>query len=282
MKIGLLFTLAVSMATAFSIFTCVFDASVGDNRESPMKEHIELKPANRVTLTTVYDNYSHNPQLGTGWGFACVIEADEHVILFDTGASGGLLLANMEKLKISPSRVEAVVLSHVHGDHTGGLLEFLEKNPRVTVWIPRSFPDAIREEIRHRGTEYVDVSGPDTIFPSVFTTGELGTGIKEQALLLRTARGQVVLTGCAHPGIVEMVKAAKIQTGEDIYLVIGGFHLGGASESEVISIINSLKALGVKKAAPCHCSGQRTRELFEQHYGNEYIANGVGKVIVIE
>jgi 7,8-dihydropterin-6-yl-methyl-4-(beta-D-ribofuranosyl)aminobenzene 5'-phosphate synthase len=128
----------------------------------------------------------------------------------------------------------------------------------------------------------VDVSGPDTIFPSVFTTGELGTGIKEQALLLRTARGQVVLTGCAHPGIVEMVKAAKIQTGEDIYLVIGGFHLGGASESEVISIINSLKALGVKKAAPCHCSGQRTRELFEQHYGNEYIANGVGKVIVIE
>ncbi len=247
-----------------------------------MNEGVRLKPADRVVLTTVYDNYAHDPGLVTGWGFGCVVEVDDHVILFDTGGRGELLLENMAKLKISPSSINAVVLSHIHGDHTGGLSSFLEKNKDVTVWVPQSFPPEFRIGVERIGARCKEVSGPAAIFPSVSTTGELGTGIGEQSMLVKTSKGLMVITGCAHPGIVEVLEAAKAQTGEDVYLVIGGFHLGGASESRVVSIINSLKELGVKRAAPCHCSGERTRELFEKHYGKEYIKNGGGKVIVVE
>ncbi len=257
------------------------DTRAGFKEEGPVNG-IRMKPADKVELITVYDNYSSNSDLSSGWGFGRLVKVDERVILFDTGGSGEVLLENMEKLRIKPTRVDTVVLSHIHGDHTGGLSEFLEENSDVKVWLPRSFPDRIKNEIRRKGAEYSDASGPAAIFPSVSTTGELGVSIKEQAMLALTPKGLVVITGCAHPGIVEIVKAAKNQTGEDIYLVIGGFHLGGASESIVIDIINSLKGLGVKKAAPCHCSGKRTKELFKHHYGKEYIDNGVGKNITIE
>jgi 7,8-dihydropterin-6-yl-methyl-4-(beta-D-ribofuranosyl)aminobenzene 5'-phosphate synthase len=64
-------------------------------------------------------------------------------------------------------------------------------------------------------------------------------------------------------------------------LVIGGFHLGGAGDSKLRDIIKSFRELGVKKAAPCHCSGDRTRELFKEEYGEDFIANGVGMIIEI-
>ncbi|MCK4428210.1 MAG: MBL fold metallo-hydrolase, partial [candidate division Zixibacteria bacterium] len=96
-----------------------------------------------------------------------------------------------------------------------------------------------------------------------------------------TEKGLVVITGCAHPGIVEILREAKKITNEDIYLVLGGFHLGGVGDSKLRDIIKSFRELGVKKAAPCHCSGDRTRELFKEEYGDDFIANGVGKIIEI-
>jgi 7,8-dihydropterin-6-yl-methyl-4-(beta-D-ribofuranosyl)aminobenzene 5'-phosphate synthase len=278
----MLHAFAVGVATFFSIHTLVLGTSAGDRAEAAMQANVFTEPAKQVALLTVFDNYPHNPDLQTAWGFACVVLIQDHVILFDTGGSGDRLLDNMRRAGISPSRIDAVVLSHIHGDHTGGLLGFLDANANVTVWIPRNFPDATRRKILQKGAGYMDVSGPVSICPSVSTTGELGAGIKEQALVVHTLEGLVVITGCAHPGIVELVETVRIQTGKEVYLVLGGFHLEGISDAEVMSIIDSLKHLGVKKAAPCHCSGQRTRELFERHYGDGYIANGVGKKIVVE
>ncbi len=128
----------------------------------------------------------------------------------------------------------------------------------------------------------IEVSDPVKISESVSTTGELGTLIKEQALIVRTEKGLVVITGCAHPRIVEMLREAKRVTGEEIYLVVGGFHLPGTGDSKLRDIIESLRELEVKRAAPCHCSGDRTRELFKEEYGQDFIANGVGKTIEIQ
>ena len=101
-------------------------------------------------------------------------------------------------------------------------------------------------------------------------------------MIVNTNKGLVVITGCAHPGIVNIIKKTKeIFPKEEIYLVIGGFHLAGFSDSELKNIINDFKKLGVQITAPCHCSGDRTRELFKEEYGENFIENGVGKIINI-
>lgn len=111
----------------------------------------------------------------------------------------------------------------------------------------------------------------------------MGTWIKEQSLVLNTEKGLVVITGCAHPGVVNIAKKAKqILPDKNIYLVMGGFHLSGASDSELRSIIKGFRDIGVQKVAPSHCSGDRCRELFKEEYKQDYIESGVGKIIPLK
>jgi 7,8-dihydropterin-6-yl-methyl-4-(beta-D-ribofuranosyl)aminobenzene 5'-phosphate synthase len=245
-----------------------------------IKEVMEMEETS-LTLMTVYDNYPHNSRLGTGWGFSCVVKAGGNNILFDTGAESRTLLGNMEGVGIDPEAIDAVVLSHAHGDHTGGLEGFLKVNPDVSVYVLDSFPGGIKETVGSSGARLFEVSGPVEISEGVSTTGGLGDRIMEQSLVVNTDRGLVVLTGCAHPGIVDIVREARRLTGRDIHLVMGGFHLSGESDEGLRSIMSSLKELGVERAAPCHCSGERARELFSQEYGEDYIANGVGMAIEV-
>ena len=107
-------------------------------------------------------------------------------------------------------------------------------------------------------------------------TGELGASLKEQALVIETAQGLVVITGCAHPGVVNMVRQAKQLRGGEIHLVLGGFHLGGASAGRIATIVEQFKQLGVRTVAPCHCSGEMARRLFGYAYGEGFVAAGVG------
>ena len=232
-----------------------------------------------VTVITVCDNYRHDPNLETGWGFSCLVEADGMKLLFDTGAEGSLLLKNMEKLGTDPKEIDAVVLSHAHADHTGGLDDFLKANSNLKVYLPRSFPDSFKKKVESSEAEVVEVSDSMSICERVSTTGELGTSIKEQSLIVKTSKGLVVITGCAHPGILDILRHAKKITGENIYLVLGGFHLLDSSEAQLEQVIKGFRELGVQKVAPCHCSGDRTRELFQREYGEDFIANGVGKTI---
>jgi len=235
----------------------------------------------KVTLITIYDNYQHDPGLKTGWGFSCLVKAGNKNILFDTGADSHTLLDNMKKLEIDPKDINMIVLSHIHGDHTGGLSGILKMNSNLTVYLPESFPKDFKKGVKSYKANIVEVDDPTNISESVSTTGELGTWIKEQSLIVKTTKGLVVMTGCAHPGIVEILKEVKKVTNENIYLVLGGFHLAGVSDSELKKIAKSFRELGVKKAAPCHCSGDRTRELFKEEYKEDFISNGVGKIIEI-
>jgi 7,8-dihydropterin-6-yl-methyl-4-(beta-D-ribofuranosyl)aminobenzene 5'-phosphate synthase len=235
------------------------------------------------SIAVVYDNYRARPGLTTGWGFGCVIRTPTKKILFDTGGDSSILLSNMKMLNIGPQNIEIVVISHIHGDHLGGLGGFLEKNSRVTVYVPASFPDSIKEEIRLFGAECRSVEKAIPIVRNVFSTGEMGNWIKEQSIILDTPKGVIVITGCAHPGIVNIIKKAKeILPDKQIHLVMGGFHLGGVSDSKLRSIIKEFRNLGVEKVGPCHCSGDRCRELFAEEYAGDYVDMGVGRVMVFE
>lgn len=234
-----------------------------------------------VTVITIYDNYEHDPDLKTGWGFSCLVQAGDKNILFDTGADSPTLLANMKGLEIDPKDINVVVLSHIHGDHTGGLGGILKMNSDLIVYLPKSFPNDFKKDVESYKAKVVEVGGPVEIAEKVSSSGELGTLIKEQSLIVRTSKGPVVITGCAHPGIVDIIEAVKKITGEDVYLVMGGFHLLNMSESELKEVIKGFRALKVKKVAPSHCSGDKTRELFEEEYKEDFISNGVGKKIEI-
>ncbi len=242
-----------------------------------LKDH----PIESATITILYDNNPFATGLKPEWGFSALVETEEQVILFDTGGSGKTLLFHMERLGKHPGVIKAVVLSHGHGDHTGGLGNILDLNASLDVFLPESFPESYSEAIRSRGAGVVRVSGPMCIFPGVYSTGEMGDYVPEQALILSTIHGLVVITGCAHPGIVNVVAKAKALLGKNVYLVLGGFHLLSKGDRDIESIIEAFKNMGVKKVAPCHCTGDRARGLFERAYREDFIRAGVGRVIRI-
>jgi len=233
-----------------------------------------------MKISVIFDNYVFDNRLTAGWGFSCLVETAVNTILFDTGGDSSILLNNMSKLQIEPQKVDAVVLSHIDGDHTDGLGGFLEHNNTVPVYLPRSFPDNFKQRVKSSGAKLEEVSANRELLPGVYTTGELGKTIKEQSLIVETDAGLVVITGCAHPGIVEIVKNVKLDfPGKNIHLAMGGFHLKANTEAQNMSIIDSLQQMGVVNIAPSHCSGDKTRRLFKKQYGSNYIDSGAGKII---
>lgn len=234
-----------------------------------------------VTMTVVYDNNAYDPRLKTAWGFGCLIETEQATLLFDTGGDGATLLSNMATLGIDPQSIETVVLSHIHGDHTGGLGALLGTGACPTVYVPRSFPARFKADV-HSLTALEEVTDPAEILPDVYTTGEMGSGIVEQALAVETVEGLAVITGCAHPGVVEMVRRAKQVSEGEVYLVLGGFHLGGARRKRIERIIGDFRALGVRRVAPCHCTGEQAIEAFADAFGADFIPNGVGCVMTVK
>ncbi len=235
-----------------------------------------------IVLTVVYENIPYRKELKTNWGFACVISGTERTILFDTGGDSPTLLANMGKMGIDPKSIDLVVLSHEHSDHVGGLAGFLDENPNVTVYMPASFSRGIKKSVTDVGGQVVKVGEPTLICQGVQSTGEMGTRIKEQGLVLDTPKGAVVVTGCAHPGIVKMVVRAKEVAQDDLLVVIGGFHLGDTSQAKITEIIADFQKMGVRYAAPCHCSGNVARTLFQRAYGDRYVEGGLGRVIRLD
>lgn len=235
----------------------------------------------QVRLYVVFNNLPCKAGLQTGWGFACLITGLDKTVLFDTGGDGNILLSNMAKLGLDAEAVKTVVLSHNHGDHTGGLGAVLTRNPDVTVYVPESFPASFKREVRRLGAAIETVSGARQLSDSVYSTGEMNHGIKEQALIVDTARGLIVVTGCAHPDVADMAEQAHFLLGKDIYLLMGGFHLGGRSDAEIREIIKRLKTLGVKKVAPSHCTGDNAIRLFREAWGENFIEGGLGAVIEV-
>jgi len=235
----------------------------------------EKKP--EFIIKSVFDNYQVNKELKTSWGLACVIETPEEKILFDTGGDSSVLLYNLKKMDIDPASIDKVIISHEHWDHIGGLEEFLKKNSEVAVFITVSFPSSIKDMITDRGAEYEEISAAQKISGGVYSTGELSGPPEEQSLILDTKKGMVVLTGCAHPGIVRIVETAKkLMDRDSVYFVAGGFH------HPPVSVVKEFRDLGVKKVGPSHCTGDMVREAFAEEYGDDYIEWGAGKIFRIE
>ncbi|MEF8845705.1 MAG: MBL fold metallo-hydrolase [Bacteroidales bacterium] len=230
-----------------------------------------------ITLISVYDNYQANPEMQTAWGFGSIIQTPDENILFDTGGNVDILLSNMKKMDIAPELIDKVFISHIHGDHLGGLEGFLDKNKDVTVFIPASFPNSVSNMITNKGALVKELSDPGKITDFAWSTGELSGPPTEHGLMIHSKKGLIVMTGCAHPGIVKIVRRAKELTGkESVYLVVGGFHRPPRST------VKEFRELGVEKVAPTHCTGDKVRNAFAEEYREDFVEYGVGKILEIK
>jgi len=202
-----------------------------------------------MKITILYDNCLSKPGLRTGWGFSSLIEVGgTPPLLFDTGADGAALLYNMKELGIDPGQIGIIVISHTHGDHTGGLASVLEVNEDAEVYVPASFWGTIPRR------KVTVVSKPLQISEGIFSTGEL-RGI-EQSLVVKTGKGVVVVAGCSHPGVEAILKAASYHG--EVYGIIGGLHgFHDFSQLDSLSLI-----------CPCHCTQHKSelRHLFHSQY----------------
>ena len=100
---------------------------------------------NELNITVVYDNNPYDDTLKTAWGYSCLVEFNGRSVLFDTGRDSPTLLSNMEKLQIEPAKIDTIILSHIHGDHVGGLEGLLKKNSDMTVYPLKSFPKGFKD-----------------------------------------------------------------------------------------------------------------------------------------
>ena len=232
-----------------------------------------------LRLTVLYDNISGTPELRSDWGFAALVEYGSHTLLFDTGASGAILLDNMAQLGVDSHSIEAVILSHAHYDHTGGLQALLDTGVRPTVYVPAEFGNSFKEHVRNQ-TELVEVTDAVEVIPGVRTTRPMGV-ITEQALVVETGDGAVVITGCAHPGAAEMVRQAQAVTSSRIAYLVGGLHLFQTASEMVPPLVTELQELGVDKILPAHCTGDGAIDLFHTAYGEDFTEGGVGRTVTI-
>lgn len=233
-----------------------------------------------IQITILYDNYTLSEGFRTGWGFSCIITGTDKCILFDTGANGDLLLENMDKLQIRAQDVDLVVISHDHPDHSAGLGSFLGRHSNVLAYLPSTASAGLVQGVESHGAKVRKPDNSLQICQGVHVTGSTFMRDVEQSLVLDTTEGLVVVTGCAHPGIVEIVKKAKQMLNKDVYLVLGGFHLLDLSDSQIQGIIQQLRDLGVRKVGPSHCTGDRPIELFKQEYREDFVPMGVGRIAI--
>jgi 7,8-dihydropterin-6-yl-methyl-4-(beta-D-ribofuranosyl)aminobenzene 5'-phosphate synthase len=234
--------------------------------------------ADSVTITIIYDNYSYDDRLETDWGFSALIETGDRTVLFDTGTRGDMFMRNFRALGKNPADIDALVFSHDHGDHTGGMAALFETGVRPPTYLLRAFNAAVRNQAAAATTTFETNPG-DVVTAGIFTTGRVGAEIPEQALAVPTANGLVVITGCAHPGVVAMLERVRELSDEPIHLVLGGFHLTGAGAERIAATVQGVRRLGVQKVGPSHCTGDEAIAAFAHEYGENFVRLGVGRVL---
>ncbi|MCD6325910.1 MBL fold metallo-hydrolase, partial [Candidatus Bathyarchaeota archaeon] len=142
-----------------------------------------------MDVKILYDNEAMKG-FRSGWGFSCLVGEK---LLFDTGADLNTLLFNMHRFNVDLDRIDRIIFSHEHGDHTGGF-QIIGLLRKVKVYLPKSFSRHFKNKISSfPNVDLIEVSRLEEIDDEIFTTGELGFLIKEQSLIVKTNRGLTVI-----------------------------------------------------------------------------------------
>jgi 7,8-dihydropterin-6-yl-methyl-4-(beta-D-ribofuranosyl)aminobenzene 5'-phosphate synthase len=239
--------------------------------------------ADSAEILILYDNTSTRQDLKADWGFAALVTYRGEKTLFDSGTRPDILLANMKALDVDPGSIRQAVISHQHGDHINGIYCIFPLNRKMKVFFLEAFQEKAYRDAEAIGLTPVRVTAPVRIAPGIETTGIVPGEPPEQALVIQTAKGLAVITGCSHPGVVAMVEAARrLHEGAPVRYLLGGFHMLQQNRETASGHIERLRGLGVARVAPTHCSGDLATGLFREAFGDRFETAGAGKRIVLE
>lgn len=282
-----------------------------------------------VAITVVIDNTALVPKLAKQWGLSFWIEAGDARVLLDCGASR-TFLSNAASLGLSLADLDAIVVSHGHYDHTGTLAHVLAAAPGARLVVhpaalgprynlekggkhrPIGLPEASLEAVRREPHRTTWAAGPTQVAPGVWACGPVprrqpleGTEptffldeactvrdhvVDDQAIWIETPTGLVILTGCAHAGLINTVehvrtlvaaRSLKESAGSGgaaskVRAVFGGFHLLAARKDRLEATAGYLESLELENCGPCHCTGKRATDLLRARLGRAFADVGSG------
>lgn len=270
--------------------------------------------AARVTI--LYDAFGKRPELKQDWGFSVLVEYGGKRILFDAGNDPDVLEQNVRALSVDLSKLDFVVFSHRHGDHTTGLTYLLRINPNVKIYAPRDlvgiFGGTVPKDFyRHLDSlpadwRYFAGTSPDSIstgtpwpqarFVQVERVTEIALGIHliptisqvpgtrdlpELSLSVQTPQGAVLVVGCSHAGIEQILEASR-EVAPHVRAIFGGLHLVRTPAVEIERIVTAVHdRYKVDQIAPGHCTGEAAFATFRRIFGDHLLYAGVGTVIGI-
>jgi 7,8-dihydropterin-6-yl-methyl-4-(beta-D-ribofuranosyl)aminobenzene 5'-phosphate synthase len=267
-------------------------------------------------ITILYDAFGNDSPLKQGWGFSALVEYRGKRVLFDTGGDNDIFEYNVKTLGVDLTRLDMVVLTHRHGDHTSGLNYVLSINPGVKIYTPleggafgtpinpalmkliQVKVESVPKDLRYfdgnppermtfgtpwPGADFIQIREQTEVMPGffLFTTTSDIAGTKEMneiSMALRTPRGIVLIVGCSHPGIGKILDAAS-KINPQIYSVFGGFHLVDMPQPGVAALARSFRdKWKIGRMAPGHCTGQYAFSEFIRVYGTRFDHAGLGSI----
>jgi 7,8-dihydropterin-6-yl-methyl-4-(beta-D-ribofuranosyl)aminobenzene 5'-phosphate synthase len=266
--------------------------------------------------TILYDAFGNSEDLKKDWGFSVLIEYAGKKILFDTGNNSKIFAANARALDVDLKDLDFVVISHRHGDHTSGLSHLLKVNPKVKIYapaeqfgifgstLPKGFyktvdtlpqsmryfdgkePEAIPTGSPWPETNFVFVDAKVEVAPGIFiipsvsnVTGTLE--LRELTLAINTPQGLVLVVGCSHPGVEEILSAASA-VNSHIHMLLGGLHLVKTPDAEIERLAGALHdKWKIDRIAPGHCTGEPAFAKLKQVFGDSYLYAGLGSHVDI-
>jgi 7,8-dihydropterin-6-yl-methyl-4-(beta-D-ribofuranosyl)aminobenzene 5'-phosphate synthase len=267
-------------------------------------------------VTILYDAFGGRPGLTRDWGFAALVEYGSKRILFDTGNNDRIFAHNVRALGVDLRRLDFVVISHRHGDHTAGLSYLLQVNPHVKIYAPKegfgmfgaslpssfyrkksSLPDSMRyfdgkpPTIMSFGAVWPQANvqlidsltevAPGVTIISTVSNNSGTLELRELSLAVQTPEGLVLLVGCSHPGIETILEATR-PLSDHVHALFGGLHLVTTPDTAITQIASSLRDhWKVDEVAPGHCTGEPAFAELRRVFGTRYVYAGLGAVTTV-
>jgi 7,8-dihydropterin-6-yl-methyl-4-(beta-D-ribofuranosyl)aminobenzene 5'-phosphate synthase len=258
-------------------------------------------------VTILYDAFGESKQLTKDWGYSALVEHNGKRILFDTGNDGAIFEHNVKALNVDLTKLDFVVISHRHADHTTGLNYVLKVNPSITVYVPadggngfgglplpKTFlraDESLPPKMRYFGGadpdhfawgklydtgKFVAVNQSTEVLPGIFLLRTVSQNkgtleLPELTLAIKRPNGLLLVDGCSHTGIEAILEASNAVDSRT-EIVFGGLHLVTSPVEEIDELVEKLKTKWkVQRIAPGHCTGEPAFARLKKAYGENYV-----------